>query len=143
MKNLANCTPTEFVKQTYLIKKDLEKWMEHTNIKSIRAKAPDGIEQIPADVTVEEKAAIIKRNGERVKAQGMKNLSEILDKALGEYPEETIRLLALFCFVDPAHVDDHPISEYIKCVSELIQDEAVVGFFTSFYQLEQTNILNA
>lgn len=142
MKNLANCTPTEFLKQTYKIKKGLEKWITDIDLKNIRARKPEIIE-IPQEATAEEKRKIISENGKRVKEQGMKNLSDILDAAMGEHPDETLRILALMCFVEPDKIDEHPMSEYIQCLTELMSDEAVVGFFVSFYRLEQTNILSA
>lgn len=142
MKNLANCTPTEFLKQTYRIKKDLEKWITDIDLKNIRARKPE-IEEIPPNATAEEKRDIAIRNGKRVKEQGMKNMSAILDAAMGEHPDETLRILALMCFVEPDKIDEHPMSEYIQCLTELMSDEAVVGFFVSFYRLGQTNILSA
>lgn len=142
MKNLANCTPTEFLKQTYKIKKDLEKWITDIDLKNIRARKPE-IEEIPPNATAEEKRDIAIRNGKRVKEQGMKNMSAILDAAMGEHPDETLRILALMCFVEPDKIDEHPMSEYIQCLTELMSDEAVVGFFVSFYRLGQTNILSA
>jgi hypothetical protein len=142
MKNLANCTPTEFLKQTYRIKKDLEKWITEIDLKNIRARKPE-IEEIPPNVTDEEKRDIIVRNGKRVKEQGMKNMSDLLDAAMGAHPDETLRILALLCFVEPENVDDHSMSEYIQCLTVLMSDEAVDGFFVSFYRLGQTNILNA
>ena len=36
MKNLANCTPTEFLKQTSKIKRSAEKWLKVTDIMAIR-----------------------------------------------------------------------------------------------------------
>lgn len=36
MKNLANCTPSEFLKQTNKIKKSVEKWLKATDIMEIR-----------------------------------------------------------------------------------------------------------
>ena len=73
----------------------------------------------------------------------MKNLSDILDAAMGEHPDETLRILALMCFVEPDDVDNHSISEYMQCIADLISDDAVVNFFVSFYRWGQTNILNA
>lgn len=142
MKNLANCTPTEFLKQTYKIKKDLEKWITDIDLKNIRARKPEIIE-IPQEATAEEKRKIISENGKRVKEQGMKNLSDIFDAAMGEHPDETLRILALMCFVEPDDVDNHSISEYMQCIADLMSDDAVVNFFVSFYRLEQTNILSA
>ena len=78
-----------------------------------------------------------------MKDQAYKNLSKIIDSALGEYPDETLEVLALLCFVEPENVDDHPMSEYITALTELITDEAVINFFISFSRLGQSGILNA
>ena len=40
MKNLANCTPREFLKQTYRIKKSVEKWLELTDLLNMRKNMP-------------------------------------------------------------------------------------------------------
>ena len=40
MKNLATCTPTEFITQTAKIKSSVAKWLDLTRIPKIRSKAP-------------------------------------------------------------------------------------------------------
>ena len=42
------------------------------------------------------------------------------------------------CFVEPEHVDDHSMAEYLEAFTELINDEAVIGFFTSLARLAET-----
>lgn len=142
MKNLANCKPSEFLKQTNRIKKSLEKWMTDVDLKNIRNQMPQ-LEDIPKDASKEEKRRIFDANREKVKDQGYKNFSKILDAALDEHPDETLEVLALLCFVEPSDVDEHPISEYLTALSELITNEAVINFFISFSKLGQMNILNA
>ena len=126
MKTLANCKPTEFLKQTARIKHSAEKWMKATDIMNIRSTKP----VIPEGATKEEKEALIKK-------QAKENLSRALDAIMEKNPDETLELLALCCFVEPEDIDNHPIREYLAAVNELIADEAVVGFFVSFTQLEQ------
>jgi hypothetical protein len=142
MKNLANCKPSEFLKQTNKIKKSLEKWMTDIDLKKIRSQVP-ALEQMPKDASDEEKRRILEANRKKIKDQGYKNFSMILDAALDEHPDETLEVLALLCFVDPEDVDNHPVSEYLTAISELMTDEAVINFFTSFSKLGQMNILNA
>ena len=142
MKNLANCKPSEFLKQTNRIKKSLEKWMVDIDLKKIRSQVPE-MTDIPKDADDITRKRIMEENKQKMKDQAYKNLSKIIDSALGEYPDETLEVLALLCFVEPENVDDHPMSEYITALTELITDEAVINFFISFSRLEQIGILNA
>lgn len=124
MKNLANCKPSEFLKQTNKIRKSVSKWLTNTDIMNIRKRAP----QFSEDATEEEKNKVLQ---EQVK----NNLSAILDSILDDHPDETLELLALLCFVEPDEVDNYPIKEYLKSFNELINDEVVLGFFMSLVQL--------
>jgi hypothetical protein len=128
MKNLANCKPSEFLKQTNRIKKSVEKWMKATDLMAIRAVKPKFTE----DMTAVERR-------EAVRKQGLENFSRIFDAAVEDHPDETLELLALMCFVEPENVDDHTVAEYLDAVTELIQDKAVVGFFTSLASLGLTH----
>ena len=142
MKNLANCKPSEFLRQTNRIKRSLEKWMTDIEFKKIRSQLPE-MTDIPKDADDITRKRIMVENKQKMKDQAYKNLSIIIDSALGEYPDETLEVLALLCFVEPENVDDHPMSEYITALTELITDEAVINFFISFSRLEQIGILNA
>ena len=64
-KNLANCTPKEFMVQTRLIKRAVEKWLTETDIMNIRKNMP----KLPEGIDEEEKKA-------KLKEQSAKNLSE-------------------------------------------------------------------
>lgn len=138
MKTLANCKPSEFLRQTNRIKKAVEKYVKDINLQGIRAKMPE-LKTIPIEASTDERAAIIKENNKRLKEQSMKNLSEILDAAMDKFPEETLEILALVCFVEPEHVDDHSVAEYLSALAEIMNDEAVVNFFTSFLRWGQMN----
>lgn len=129
MKNLANCKPSEFLKQTNIIRKKAAKWLKDTDILNIRKHQPE----IPEGADYAERKRLMDE-------QVRKNLSEILDAALEKYPDETLEIIALVCFVEPEKVDEHPISEYIGAVSEIIGSEAVIGFFTSLGRLGQMTI---
>lgn len=130
MKNLANCKPTEFLVQTNKIRKSVEKWLTLTDIKNIRKNVPP----LKEGQTKEE------RKAELVEAS-KKNLNKILDSALEEHPKETVELLGLVCFLEPEEADNQPISFYLSAMSEIMNDEAVLGFFTSLANLDQTGIL--
>lgn len=133
MKNLANCTPTEFFKQTYLIKKSVAEWIDVTDFLKIRNNKP---ELIPlAGLTGEDRLKAEAENKKKISDQVMKNFNEIFDNAFDKNAEKTLELLALCCFVDPKDVDKYPVSEYLKSITELLKDENVMGFFTLLAQL--------
>lgn len=124
MKNLANCKPSEFLKQTFKIKKFVESWLDMTGIMEIRKRMPD----IPEDATDDDKKKLTYE-------QAVKNASAMLDVILGEYPDETLELLGLLCFVEKEDIDNHTIAEYLRAFKELITNEDVVDFFTSLVNL--------
>ena len=130
MKNLSNCELAEFLKQTNKIRKQVSKWITDTKIMEIRKRVPD-----LTDLSEEEKKA-------KLREQGKKNLSDILDNALDTHPQETAELLGLLCFVEPKDLNKHKTAEYLKAFGEMIGDEDVLDFFTSLMRLEQTGILN-
>lgn len=137
LKTLATCKPSEFLRQTNRIKKAVEKWLTDTDIMNIRKRLPVP-EVVPLEATVEERAAIFERNKKAVQEQSKKNVSAMLDAILDEHPEETLEVLALCCFVEPENVDDHPVSEYLAAINTLINDKAVIDFFTSLVLLGRT-----
>jgi len=137
-KTLANCKPSEFISQTAKIKKAVKRWMDLTHIAEIRAKKPV-YESFQPGATAEEKKAVIERNAQAQRRQAMENFSEIVDQMLEEHPDETLKVLALCCFVEPENVDDYPVGEYLRSMMELFNDEAVVGFFTLLVQLGNKN----
>lgn len=135
MKNLATCKPTEFVAQTAKIKEAVSNWIEAIDLMKIRATQPK-YETIPIDSTPEQRAEIIKKNAELQRKQTMKNLNKILDKMLLEHPKETLDVLALCCFVEPEHVDDYTIDEYLQCIMEMMQNKSVMNFFSLLAQMQ-------
>lgn len=138
MKNLANCKPSEFLKQTNRIRKAVEKWLTVTEIMKIRAKVPE-LKKIDIDMTVEDKAEVQEENRRRMRKQALENAMEILDAVMDKHPDETLEVLALLCFVEPEHVDDHEVSEYLDSFTELIGNSSVLNFFTSLARLGRTD----
>ena len=130
MKNLATCKPSEFLVQTNKIRKSVEKWLTVTEILKIRQRLPKYSDDMDASQRTEVRSA-----------QMRANLSAIFDAVLEEHPEETLEIMALACFIDPADADDHPMSEYLKSIGELISDESVLSFFTSLARLGNNGIL--
>lgn len=140
MKNLANCTPSEFLRQTVKIKRAVEKWLTVTEVMKIRRRIPDSIPSITGDMTREEKEEAEKKKQAAFEAQARRNLSAMFDSIMEEHPQETLEVLALCCFVEPADVDSHPMTYYLTAVMEMVQDEAVQGFFTFLMRSVQTGI---
>lgn len=128
MKNLANCKPSEFLKQTNRIRKSVEKWLKVTDIIGIRDQKPIFDE----GMTDEEKR-------EATEKQAIKNINEALDEALDKHPDETLEVLALLCFVEPKDVDNHPVSEYLQSFTDLINNKAVLSFLSSLTALGQSS----
>lgn len=132
MKTLANCKPSEFLVQTNKIRKSVFKWLTLTDVLNIRKRKPN----IDLSISEEEKEKII---SDQIK----KNLSDMLDAILDKHPMETLELMALLCFIDPKDADNHPMSDYLNAVGEMIGDEAVMNFFVSLMKLDQKTTLLA
>lgn len=138
MKTLATCKPSEFLKQTNLIRKSVEKWLTDTDIINIRKRMPI-LEVAPANADDDEKEMILASNKKKRDEQVKKNLSAILDAIMEDHPDETLEILALCCFIDPENADEYPVRDYLLAINELLSDEAVIGFFGSLARLGQTN----
>lgn len=142
LKTLATCKPSEFLRQTNRVKKSVEKWLTDTDILNIRNRMPV-LEIMPKDASDEERRAIFERNQRSAKEQTRKNLSAILDAILEEHPDETLEVLALCCFIEPEDADNHTVAEYLMAFNSLINDKAVLDFFTSLALLGQMNTSDA
>lgn len=125
-KTLANCNPHEFVAQTVRIRKAVERWIDATEIMSIRKMIP----KTDKNASAEEKRAATE---EAVK----RNFSMMFDNIMEKHPEETIELLALCSFVDPSDVDKYQMRDFMGVFNDLVNDAEVIGFFTSLLQLGQ------
>lgn len=141
MKNLTNCTPIEFLKQTNRIRHSVEKWLKVTDIMNIKNSLPNFVE-INDDMSEEERKEKADINKELVREQNQKKLSLILDKCLDEHAEETLELMALMCFVEPEHINENSAMEYLKEVTEMISNKDVLDFFSSLIRLGQTDLGN-
>lgn len=123
-KNLANCKPTEFLKQTNAIRKYVEHWFKVTDIPAIRKRLP----VIPEGASEEEKKRLLEK-------QMRKNFSEMLDAALEEHPEETVGVMALACFVPLEEAENHTMDFYLESLAEIMESEGCLRFFTSLAKL--------
>ena len=140
-KNLANCKPSEFLRQTYKIKKSVEKWLTDTDILNIRKNMP-ALTPITNDMSEDKRKAVFAENKRKSEAQITKNMMAILDAVMDVHADETLEILALCCFVDPAQVDDHGIDFYLDNFAEIISNQSVISFFTSLAQLGVKNTPN-
>lgn len=124
VKSIANCKPSEFLRQTNAIRHYVEKWIKAADLATIRKRMPD----IPDGATDEEKKELIAE-------QSRKNFSEMLDSALDKHPEETLGVLAMCCFIPVEEADNYPMEHYIDAIADLMESEAVMRFFTSLVKL--------
>lgn len=140
-KNLANCSPKEFLVQTNKIRKSVEKWLKVTDVMNIRRNVPTL--EIPEGLSPEESEKVLEEHKQKLNDAARKNLSAMLDSILEKHPDETLELLALLCFVEPKDVNNYKITEYLANVTEILNDEDVLGFFTLLMRLERTSTLSA
>jgi hypothetical protein len=141
MKTLANCSPREFLKQTNRIRVAADKWLTTTKILEIRSRMPKVEAKKPEDK--EELAANIEARKRAFAEQARKNAFDMLEAMFETNADGTLELLALSCFVEPEDVDSHTMSEYLICVSELIEDPGVMRFFGSLAKLGLTSSVTA
>lgn len=135
MKNLANCKPSEFLSQTNKIRKSVEKWLKLTDIINIRKRMPVGMPEITADLSSDELEAVNKKRRQMMMEKAKENLSAILDVCLDDYPNETLEILALCCFVNPEDVDNYEMKDFLNAALDMIEDETVIRFFTLLMRL--------
>ena len=135
MKNLANCKPSEFLSQTNKIRKSVEKWLKLTDIINIRKRMPVGMPEITADLSKDELEAVNEKRRQMMMEKAKENLSAILDACLDDYPNETLEILALCCFVDPEDVDNYEMKDFLNAALDMIEDETVIRFFTLLMRL--------
>ena len=141
MKSLATCKPTE-LRQTNRIRKAVKRWLDVTDILSIRGTKAKLI-PFRNDMSDEERAETFAENRRLVQEQAREHSLRIFEEILEKHPDETLVVLALCCFVEPEDVDKHTVDEYLAAFTELLNNKAVVDFFTSLMQLDQRSILTA
>lgn len=142
-KNLVTCKPREFLRQTSRIRKAAERWMKAIGVLEIRKRKAEGLREFTKDMDADEIAAVRAENARKIADQSRRNLLDIVTAAMDDYPDETLEILALACFVEPENIDDHRVSYYLANLADILADADVLSFFTSLAQLEQTGILKA
>lgn len=141
-KNLANCTTEEFLDQSYLIMDAAEKFMKVNDILGIRSRKVEGLQEIPTD-NEEEAERVRRENAKKITAQRMKNVKDLLTSMMHTHKKETLELLAISCFIDPADVNNYTMPYFLRNVGEMISNQDVLAFFTSLADVEQTGIFSA
>ena len=137
-KTLMNCKPTEFVAQTCKIKRSVSRFLKDTDLLNIRRRMPEDLKKVDKNAGAEERLEAVRHNSEAMSRQNRQNFSDMLDAMLEKHPDETLEVMALCCFVEPKDVDSHPMRDYMMAFTDLLNDEAVLGFFTSLASLGQT-----
>lgn len=138
MKNLANCTPTEFLTQTNKIRKSVHSWLKLTDLMNIRQKRPR-LTPLTNEMTDKERAQVILDNKEAMKEQARENFSLMLDKMLDDYPEQTLEVIGLINFIDKSELDNYKMVDLMANTLEMLEDEAVMGFFGLLMRLGSKN----
>lgn len=141
-KNLANCTPDEFLDQSFLIMNAAEKFMKVNDILGIRSRKVEGLQEIPTD-NEEEADRVRRENAKKITAQRMKNVKDLLTSMMHTHKSETLELIALSCFIAPEDINNYSMPYFLRNVGEMISNQDVLAFFTSLAQLEQTGIFSA
>lgn len=121
MKNLANCTTIEFLRQINLIKHKVAELYKAIDVSGIRKLLPE----FSGEETPAEKEKIRQR-------KGMENLSLILDKCLDENVELTVEVIGLMCFKTKEEAAQMDVSELFDNVFEIFGSKRCVDFFTKW-----------
>lgn len=132
MKNLANCKPSEFFAQTVKIRKYAADWLKVTDILKIRENVPKFEENDTEEIKKEKLSEAVNTN-----------IGKIFDSIFEEHGEKTLGLLALLCFIEPEHVDDYEVKDYLGSFAELLSCPEVISFFISLASLGNANTSRA
>lgn len=119
MKNIANCTTVEFLKQANKIRHEAENFLRVTKIMEIRKNTP-----------VYESTDTPEVKERKNKKQAKENLSRILDELLENHTEETVKMIGLMCFKDEKEAERMPVDELFDVVFDVLGNERVINFFT-------------
>lgn len=130
MKNLANCTPTEFLHQVMKLRTPFIEWVDKIGAAELRKRIPDGFD----DMSDEEKLRALRD-------QGIANIGDILCAALEKDYDGTIEIMCLSCFTDVNDMDSRPMVEYIGAIVEMMNNSEVRNFFTFYMHPARKNFL--
>lgn len=129
MKNFANCNPEEFMTQAVKLRGPFIKWIEEVGVKEIRARRPEGFDNMSQ-----------KEKAEAASKLGMENMGEILATALEQQPELTKQVMCLCTFTEINDFNSHLMVEYLDAITEMLASAQVRSFFTFFLAPKMKNI---
>ena len=135
-KNLATCAPVEFLRQSNKIRHEVSGWLKATGVLELRKRKAEGKKSITADMTAEEKKAVNEYNRELDEAQAKQNISDMLDVCLEQYPEQTLEVIALACFLEKSQAKEVSVTELLDNFGQMLGDAGVMRFFTSLLKWE-------
>lgn len=124
MQTIATLEGVEFLRASNRIRHAVEDLMKKTQVLELRKNMP----VLTGEETPEERQ-------EKIAEQSRKNISDMLDRLLEEYPEETYRLIKA-CIVDVENPDG---MDMLLAVTELLSSQKVIDFFVSLVNLVQKN----
>ena len=133
IKTLANCTDVEFLRQTNKIRHAVEEWLTATDIANIRKRVAK-LQEIPEGIDSKKAEAIEEKNKKLEAEQLHKNINDMLDAMLEEYPEQTLKIIRLCCFVEPDD-DSRRVTYYLGAFSQMMGDQDVLDFFSSLLNM--------
>lgn len=128
MKTLANCTPTEFLRQTNKIRHAVEELLKDSKVGDIRKRLPE----FTGKETQEKKKAMLNE-------QAKKNLGDILDALMEENAEKTADVLGMMCFLEPGEIGNYTSVEIMGPALELLYSKPVLDFLSLLMRSEPTN----
>lgn len=132
LKNLATCTPKEFLVQTNRIRKLAKTWLIDTGVLNIRKTVQDLADGVADEIGDANDENDIKNKATKAVID---RLDDILEKLLDTDVDKTVELLCYCCFVPPKDADKHQMWEFMESISEMMSNEAVLGFFMSLVGL--------
>ena len=120
MKTIFNSGGIEALQRTAEIANKVSEYIKKIGFNEIRKKMPE----VLADSSDEEKQTAIAE-------QGFKNLLEIVNKCLVDFPEETLEILGLMTYKTLDEMKDESTALF-PLIYDLFQDPAVIRFLSSF-----------
>lgn len=139
MQLFTDLPPLEFFEQSYRVAESFGRWLDVTDIQTIRKTAVPPSE-ITEGMTTEEKRKAVEDFQERTRAQAKKNLMRMLEVSLREHPAETLELMSLICCTEPEEASNHRAIEFVGLIMKALSDKEAMSFFVSLVRLGQMAI---
>ena len=127
MKTLANCSPTEFLRQTNKIRHECSGFLKKSGVLEIRKRQPE--------LTGKETEEELK---EKNMAQVKKNLDAMLDVLLDTNAEGAAEMLRLMCIFEPGEEETLTGMELLRVGMDVLSDKAVIDFLLFLMKSAQT-----